>query len=141
MEVPVQYLAVVVAAVFNMALGFVWYGPLFGKQWMRLSGMSMDSGSTAKKSGMGGSYAIMAIGSLVMSFVLAHALIFASSYLLVSGFWAGVMAGFWNWLGFIAPVTIGSVLWDRKPWMLWILNAGYYLVALVGMGIILAIWK
>jgi len=41
-----------------------------------------------------------------MSYVLAHELIFASVYLKVSGVSAGLMCGFFNWLGFIAPVTL-----------------------------------
>lgn len=31
-------LAVVLAAVVSMIVGWLWYGPLFGKQWMALMG-------------------------------------------------------------------------------------------------------
>ena len=91
--------------------------------------------------GMALQYGIQAVGSLVMAFVLAHALIFASTYLNETGISAGLQTGFWNWLGFIAPVTVGAVLWDGKPWKLWFITAGYYLVSLLLMGIILALWK
>lgn len=50
------------------------------------------------------------------------------------------MAGFWNWLGFVAPVTLGAVLWEGKHWKLWFLNNGYYLVTLLLMGAVLALW-
>ncbi len=136
--VPINYLAVVLAAVANMVLGFVWYGPLFGKQWMAWSGFTKADMDSAKKKGMGKSYGLMALGSLVMAYVLAHSLVFAASYLKVNGIPAGLMAGFWSWLGFVAPVTLGTVLWDGKPWKLWILNNAYYLVALLLMGSILA---
>ena len=138
--VPINYVAVLAAAVASMVLGSVWYGPLFGKQWMALSGKSMADMDAAKKKGMGKSYAFMFVGSLVMSYVLAHALVFASAYLKVSGVNAGLMAGFWNWLGFIAPVTLGVVLWDGKPWKLWILNNAFQLLSLLVMGVILAVW-
>lgn len=49
------------------------------------------------------------------------------------------MAGFWNWLGFIAPVTLGVVLWEGKPWKLWVLHNAYYLLALLVMGVILGL--
>ena len=86
-------------------------------------------------------YFLAGLGSLLLSFVLAHALVFASAYLKASGVSAGLMAGFWNWLGFIVPLTLGSVLWEGKSWKLWTLNNAYYLVQLSIFGIILALWK
>ena len=136
--VPINYLAVVLAMVASMVIGFLWYGPLFGKTWIALMGFSQAQMEKAKAAGMGKQLGLMAVGSLVMSFVLAHALVFASAYLNASGVSAGLMAGFWNWLGFIAPVTLGSVLWEGKPWKLWLLNNGYHLVTLCVMGVILA---
>ena len=35
--VEINYLAVLVAAIASMALGFLWYGPLFGNQWKKQS--------------------------------------------------------------------------------------------------------
>lgn len=141
MEVPVNYLAVLVAAIASMVIGYLWYGPLFGKQWMAWSGMSQADLEGAKQKGMAKSYALMFVGSLVMAYVLSHALVFAMSYLKSEGVSAGLQTGFWNWLGFIAPVTLGAVLWDRKPWKLWVLNNAYYLITLCVMGVILALWK
>lgn len=141
MSVPINYLAVLVAAISSMVVGSVWYGPLFGKQWMMLSGMTGEKMKAAKAKGMGKSYGLMFVGSLVMAYVLAHSLVFASTYLDASGASAGVMTGFWNWLGFVAPVTLGTVLWDGKPWKLWVLNNAHYLISLVVMGVILAMWQ
>jgi len=138
--VPINYWAVLLNVVIAMGLGFLWYGPLFGKQWVALMGWSQSEMADAQKKGMAKNYAVMALGSLLMSFVLAHALIFASAYLQISGILAGIEAAIWNWIGFIAPVTVGSVLWEGKSWKLWALNAGYYLVVLLLMGILLALW-
>ena len=146
MEVPINYLAVIVSTIASMALGFVWYGPLFGKQWAGLMGWTkesmMDMNAHLKDRGlsMNKIYAIQAVGSLIMAFVLSHALVFASTYLHESGVSAGLQTGFWNWLGFVAPVTIGVVLWEGKPWKLWFLLSGYWLVNLLVMGVILALW-
>ncbi len=139
--VVINYPAVLVAAIVSMVLGYIWFGPLFGKPWMELDGMTMDKMSAAKGVGMTMSYVIMFIGALLMAFVLDHALIFAGAYLKMEGVGAGLMSGFWNWLGFVAPVTIGTVLWDKKPWLLWVLTSGYYLVTLLVMGVVLAVWK
>lgn len=75
-----------------------------------------------------------------MAYVLAHSIIFAGSFLHQGGVVAGLQAAFWSWLGFVAPVTLGSVLWDGKPWKLWGINAGYFLVTLLVMGLILGYW-
>jgi hypothetical protein len=136
--VPVNYLAILACGIVAMIVGFLWYGPIFGKSWARMMGINMDQ--KPPQSAMIKSYGIMFIGSLLMAFVLSHALIFASTYLHESGVSAGLQTGFWNWLGFIAPVTIGAVLWEKKPWTLWFITSGYYLVLLLIMGVILALW-
>lgn len=139
--VPVNYLAVVVSAVAAMVLGFLWYGPVFGKMWAKEMGWTPEAMEAAKKKSMTKQYALQALGALVMAFVLSHALVFASTYLHESGISAGLQTGFWNWLGFVVPVTLTAVLWDGKSWKLWGLNAGYYLVTLCVMGVILALWQ
>src|SRR3989344_8564759 len=108
--VPVNYLAVFAAAVSAMVWGFLWYGPLFGKTWQQLMGWTKVQ-MTAKpnQAEMGKLYGIQALGSLFMAFVLSHALVFAKAYLGETGISAGLQTGFWNWLGFVAPVTLGSV--------------------------------
>lgn len=143
-QVYVNYVAIFVTAIVNMALGFAWYGPLFGKQWTALMGWSkeeMEAGRIKMQKEGWKTYLLAFIGSLVMGFVLAHSLVFASAYLGIIGISAGFAAGFWSWLGFVAPVTLGSVLWEGKSWKLWILMNGYYLVSLALMGAILAVWK
>ncbi len=138
--VNVNYLAILVSAIASMILGYIWYGPLFGKQWISLSGLSREQLDSQKAKGRGKSYALMFVGSLVMAFVLSHTLIFAMDFLGTEGISAGLQTGFWNWLGFVAPVTLGSVLWDGKPWKLWVLNNAYNLLSLLVMGVILALW-
>ena len=123
-----------------MGHGYLWYGPLFGKKWASLSGMPEEVMSDTGSKEVRISYAIMALGALLMSFVLAHAIIFATTYMQITGVLSGIIVGFMNWLGFVVPVSIGPVLWERKPWTLWLINAGYYLVALVTVGALLATW-
>ncbi len=140
--VPVNYWAILASAVFMMVLGALWYGPLFGKQWASLMGLKLpEQMDENMKREMMKSYALMAIGALLMSFVFSHILVFAKAYLGTSGVSAGLQAGFWNWLGFIAPLTLGPVLWEGKPWKLWFINAGYYLVGLLAIGVVLAVWQ
>ena len=139
MEVNVNYLAIVVAAVASMVVGFVWYGVLFKKRWMSLMGITSDSMANMKMTA-NQAYMWQFVASLVMAYVLAHSLLFTNAYLNVGAIQAGVMVGFWNWFGFVAPVTIGIVLWENKPVLLWFLNVSNYLVSLIVMGVILSLW-
>lgn len=139
--VSVNYLAVVVAALLSMVLGSLWYGPLFGKPWMKMMGLNKEKLSKMSSSEMGKLYGIQFIGSLVMAYVLTHSIAFASEYLGISGVNAGIQGGFYNWLGFVAPVTLTTVLWEGKPWKLWLLNNGYYLTLLVMMSVVLSVWS
>ena len=132
----INLFAVLVAAIISMVLGGLWYGPLFGKAWMKLIGMSDADLKKAKEKGMGKSYLLMFIGSLVMAFELAH---------IIQAFGAepwqmGLAAGFWSWLGFIATRSLSSVLWENKSWNLYWLNNGYDLLNLLLMGLILTLW-
>ena len=139
--VNINYLAVIVAAIANMVLGYLWYGPVFGKQWIALMGMTSADMEAAKAKGMGKSYVLTFVGALLMSYILAHSLIFAGAYFHASGVAAGLMSGFWSWVGFILPALLGMMLWAGKPWKLYVLNVGYFLVALLVMGAILGMWK
>lgn len=135
MDVPINFFAIGLSVIVAMGLGTLWYGPLFGKQWRMLAGIPMDA--TPNKNAMLRSMGIMAVGSFLMAYVLAHSIAFANAYMQIGGISAGIQGAIWSWLGFIAPVTIGVVIWEMKPWKLWFITGGYYLVSLILMGIIL----
>jgi hypothetical protein len=142
-DVPVNYVAVLVASIANMVLGSLWFGPLFGKQWIALMGWTkeeMQAGKEKMKGKMNQTYAIAFVGSLATAYVLSHIISFSSFYQDATGMAVGLTTAFWVWLGFVAPVTLSSVLWEGKPWKLWCLTNSYYLVSLIVMGAILANW-
>lgn len=138
--IPINYWAVIVAAAASIVLGFLWYGPMFGKQWMALTGITKEKAEADKQKGMGKSFALMAIGSLLTAYVLANTILFGSEYLMIYGVSGGLQGSFWSWLGFVAPVTLSVVLWEGKSWKLWFLNNGYYLLSFLVMGAILGGW-
>ncbi len=133
----VNYIAVIVAAVLNTAIGAFWYSPAaFGKQWMKLANVTEKEMQAAKKRGMGKTYAVAFIATLVMSYVLAVMVSLANAATFVSG----AIVGFWLWLGFIATVMLNPVLWQNKPVKLYVLGIAHYLVVLVITGGVLAVW-
>ena len=136
-QVDINFMAVLVSSLINMVLGFIWYGPLFGKPWMELTGISQDKIAESKAKGMNMTYGLSGIGALVMAFVLAN----ITGYAQVDTLVEGVQVGFLVWLGFVVTTMLNSVIYDGKPWRLYFINAGYYLVSLVLMGALLAVWR
>ena len=133
--VSINYWAVLAATIAAIVLGFLWYGPLFGKVWMQLMGMDKKKMDKNMKKQMTKSYIILVITTLITSYVLAHFVKYLGTT--VSD---ALQTAFWIWLGFVATIQIGIVLWDGKPWKLYFINASHQLVSLALMATILALW-
>jgi hypothetical protein len=127
-----NWVAVIAAAFSNMVVGFLWYGPILGKPWIRLSGLTDAKLEEMKKKGMNMTYLFSALGAVVMACVVGAFVDLANASTLVEG----AMIGFWAWLGIAAPVQLSQVLYEGKSWHLYAINTGYVLVTLVLMGII-----
>lgn len=133
MEVHPNYLAIVVAAVANYVIATIWYAAIFGKLWQKLTGIT-----DMKPAPM--NIVLVLVGSFVMSYVLYHSIVFGDAYVKMGGAAGGFMGGFFGWLGYVAPVTLATRLYEKKPWGLWFLDNGFWLISLVVMGIILSFW-
>lgn len=136
-EPSINLLAVVVSGVIYMIVGMLWYGPLFGKQWMKLIGMDPKHMESMKK-GMGMTYGASFLSALVMAYVLAHFISYSGAITAAEG----MQVGFWGWLGFVATSMLSGYLYavKPKPWMLYVIDSGYYLVSLTLIGGLLAVW-
>lgn len=139
MELVINYYAVFLAAVVSFVLGMLWYGPVFGKQWMNMMGYTPES-MKAMKLSPAAAMGVMALLSLIMMYVLAHAVVFGIAYTGITGAVGGMTGAFYYWLGFVVPLTAGPFLWENKSPKLWAFNAAYYLVALLAAGAILGAW-
>ncbi len=137
-NIAVNYLVVVVATVISFVIGMLWYMPLFGNVWRREMKITDKEMRMAKEKGMAVPMILNLIGTFVMAFVVA---IFVG-WLNLSSFADGAVLGFWIWLGFFAATTLlGSVIWEMKSWTLFFINAAYWLVNLIVVGGILAVWR
>lgn len=136
-SVQVNYLAVLISALVGFVLGWIWYGPLFGKSWMKEMGITPQQIEKARKKGMVGQFVTAFIASAVMAFVLAHFVQYGE----IANYIEALQLSFWLWLGFIATVMVGSVLWENKTINLYLINALYYLVSLTSMAVILTAWQ
>ncbi len=131
-----NYLAIIVAAIVSMIVGSLWYGPFFGKKWMSLMGMNPERMKDAK-SKMGQMYLVAFTGSLVTAFVLGYFI----DILQITEVSSAFDLTFWIWLGFVATVLLGQVLWEMKSWPLFFLNAAYQLVVLSLMSLVFVLWQ
>lgn len=132
----ISIFSVLLATISSIAIGFAWYGPLFGKQWSKEQGWSESDMSKQKSAGMGKSYAIMTVGSIFTAFILAQFIKIAGAVTA----WDGATVGVWAWVGFAVPLLLSSVLWEGKSWRLYQINVGYQLVVMAVMGAIVAMW-
>jgi hypothetical protein len=139
-QVPVNYFAVLLCGISSMIIGYLWYGPFFGKEWTKLVGFTPEKKAKAQKS-MQQNYTAMFIASLVMADVLFHFIWYAApgNYTLFISIKTALLA----WIGFVATVSYTKFLFspDRKPIKLLYIETGYQLVSLIAMGVIFYILK
>lgn len=69
-EILVNHLAVIVCVAVAMPLGYLWYGPIFGKAWATQMGMDHEE----QPAGMAKSLILYAVGAFLIAFVLAHSI-------------------------------------------------------------------
>lgn len=132
----VNYLAVVAAALATMALGALWYGPLFGRLWTSAHGHTPER-LEAMRRGVGWAYGLSFVCYLVMATALAYLLAWIGAVTVPGALWLAFVC----WLGFAATIGLTSHLFsDRRPPAYWI-DAGYQLVYLLGMGAVLGAWR
>ena len=130
----INYLAVLCCAVLLWILGAAWYSPvLFAKKWMELIGVTREPG---KRDGLLLGMTASFFGDLVMSFVLANVIVWAH----ITGFEEGAVLGVLMWIGFFAAPNLPQGLYERRPFKLFAINNGYWLVGLFIVGGILASW-
>jgi Protein of unknown function (DUF1761) len=132
-SVDLNWAAIIVAALVPIVLGALWYSPaLFAEPWMRAVGRTKE-----ELSGAGVGYVIGVVSALLMSYTLARIVRWAE----VDDLWNGALVGLLVWLGLVATVLAATTYFGGQPRRLWVINAGYQLVALVLVGAIHGVWE
>ena len=132
-EVPLSW-AMLVAAIIRFVVGGLWFSPFaFAEPWRRLVGLSAEQ----MKATMPKAIAADVVASLLMAWVLAHAVVYAGATTLG----LGAAVGFFNWLGFIAVIQFTAVLYEQRSLKLFAIQSGFNLVSLLLMGALLAVWR
>jgi len=132
-------LAILVAAISTMVVGFLWYSPvLFAKPWMRE--MGYDPNDKAKIEQMQKSAGPAYFGSFIASLITAFVLALFFHWMRVSNMHLALLTAFHIWLGFVATVQFTNALFQKQSMKLFAINTGYQLVCYIVMGAILAAW-
>jgi len=133
----INYPAVIVAAIVHFIIGGLWYGLIFGNQFIQLIGWSPEKLAQMEKQSHGWQYAVAFISSFVLVYILAHFLQYTKAKSAV----AGIQTAFWLWLGFVVATQISTVVFEERRLGLYLINIGYQFVACALSGVILVLWK
>lgn len=124
-----NWLAIIIAALANMVIGFLWYGNwAFGKSWIKLSGHNMGEGMQ-----QGPLYALTAVAAVVQAITMAW---FIGQTGANSGA-AGAIVGLYVGMGLVAAAMFAEVLFAGRHPRLFAIVAGYSVLALVVQGMII----
>jgi hypothetical protein len=131
---PINWWAVIVAAIVKFAIGALWYSPaLFSKQWQA------ETNTTDEQ--FRANFLPATIAELITDVVMAYVLARFIAGLAVATILGGIIVGALAWVGFVAAIGITRIYYERSSWRLFAINNGYLLIALLVMGAILAIWR
>jgi hypothetical protein len=133
----INYLAVIVGGIISFVLGSVWYNPnVFGKTWQRELGFTDEDLKGANMAKIfGSSLVLMLIMSMGMAILIqGH---FTEEVNLISGLKHGLYIG----LIFVSTSMGINMLYQRKSFTLWVIDAGYQVLILCIMGAVLGAWK
>ena len=130
MGTEIHWLAVLVAGVSGFAVGGVWYGPLFLKPWLRAEGKTKEQ--------MGGGHPAKVFGlaflcNLFSAFILDHT--FGTYGDPPMGLSIAIALGVA--LGFVVPAYGVNYLFAGRKLALFLIDAGYWVVTYLAMGVII----
>lgn len=128
--IDINLYAVFVAWIIHTASGLLWFQPrLFGNEWSKLTGKEL---TPAKKWLIPG-----LVGHLVMVFVLVIIIIMAN----IGNGMGGLLVGLLGWIGFVVPLEIGELIWEKIPFRLFLIRIGNQFIGMGISGFILGAWQ
>ena len=159
----INFLAILVAAIVPLVLGFVWYNPKFlGTVWMRESEMTEEK---MKSGNMAVIFGLSLLLSILLAFFVQMVTIHQFGALGMIGgdptiegilpsyqafmddygsafrtYKHGALHGLLAGIFFVFPIMATNGMFERRSWKLTFINSGYWTVALTIMGAILCGW-
>jgi len=131
---PINYVAILVAAIAGWLVGAVWYGVL-GKQWTAAMGWTEADmkGPDGKRRMPMGPMVIAFIAQIIIATMLAGLIGHIGPVNPERGMVSGVLV----WFGFVITTTAVSYAFQHRKPMLTIIDGGHWLAVLVVQGAII----
>lgn len=102
------------------ALAFLWFGPLFGKKWMKLNGITKKN---AEKSML-----VPSAKELVSTFIMVSVIAYLLSMLQITDLKEAASLGAMLAIGFLVTNEYSKVIWAKGSSELFLINAGFGLL-------------
>ena len=130
----INHAAVFVCAIFNLALGALWYSPvLCYKTWLAETKLTEEQ---LAKQNPARTYGLAFLFSLLISYNLAFFLGDTNT----NAAW-GAAAGFLAGFGFAALIFAVIALFEQRSWKYIFVNGGFITMYFTVIGFILGIWR
>jgi hypothetical protein len=126
MDVSINWIAVLIAAISTFVIGRLWYSLLFAKPWQRAAGVTDEQLMT-------GTTRIF-VGSFLLALVMAASL---AAFIGDGGLGFGVFAGITTGVTFVAAAFGVTYLFERRRLALFYINGSYAVVSFTAMGAII----
>ncbi len=123
--------AILVATLAAFVLGYVWYGPAFGKAWLAALGKTEDDIQPSPTP-----FVVSSVAALATCIVVAALM----KGLGMSGGGDGAALGLLTGVGFIAASMASDTAFCGWGWKLWAIQAGYRVAYSIVMGAIIGVW-
>ncbi len=133
MEVNIY--SVLVGAFASLIIGWIWYGPIFGKAWMSVLGI--DNITPEMKEKMKKEMFTM----LFLQFIFSVITVFVLAKFVAMMSVPSISTALWVWFGFVMTILGGGAIWSGKTpknaFKMFLLTAGCQLVTFLAYGFIL----
>lgn len=127
----INWASALVAAVSSFLIGGIWYGPFFGRAWMREFGYTEED---LKKRPVPRTFGVSLVLAFIAAFILDMFIGKEADILF------GMSAGFFAGLGWVATMLGILYLFEMRSLKAYFINAGYCVLSLTVMGVILGAW-
>jgi len=122
--------AVFIAWIIHTASGLLWFQPkLFGNEWSKLTGKELKPAKEWLIPGL--------VGHMVMVLVLVIIIKMAN----IGNGLGGLLVGLLAWIGFVVPLEIGELIWEKIPFRLFLIRIGNQFIGMGISGFILGSWQ
>ena len=129
-----NYLAITVSSVIYFGLGSVWFGPLFGKLWLRLARLSLTEEDKKNAPFM---FAKTFLLDFIITFSTALIILLTKSETIIEALKIATIVG----LGFVIAPFLGNYMYAKRSIKLFLIEGLYHVICITIVSIILTMWR